>query len=131
MSFMVAVVLSNVAGPAMAQQSPEFRSPPPVNNSTNGQAPSGQPGKVQSQLTPKQARQFVADFNRNLTNGCLRNPPANVASAQSYCSCYASAFINRYEVGELVTINTIAAKSKLALDVITLMMAPDRRLCAR
>lgn len=131
LSLLTTAVVFSVGGPAMAQQSPGFRSQPPVNNSSTRPASSVQPAPAQSQLTPRQARQFVAVFNRNITDGCLKNPPANVLNPQNYCSCYASAFTKRYEVGELITINAVAAKSKLGLDVITLMMAPDRRLCAK
>ena len=104
------LLISVACSAAMAQQSPPA-------------------SKQKGQPSAQQVKKFVDNFSRNLVSGCLKSNPENVENPQGYCNCYAQAFTKRYAAGDLVAINSAATSSKIALDVITLMMAPDRRLC--
>ena len=123
------VVLFCLACSAMAQQSPGGRQGTTNQNSGNIQAPPGLPASAQGQATAAQVRQFVSNFNRNIAKGCLQSRLEGLRNPQGYCNCYAQAFTNRYAAADLVAINTAATSSKIAVEVITLMMAPERRMC--
>jgi len=103
------ICLLSLASSAMAQQAPAI----------------GQ----KAQPTPQQVRQFVDNFSRNIAKGCLQSRLEGLRNPQGYCNCYAQAFTNRYAAADLVAINTAATSSRIAVDVITLMMAPERRMC--
>jgi len=50
-------------------------------------------------------------------------------NARAYCGCYAASFVRRYPPADLAVINSFAAKSSQAIDLVTVMMSPERRAC--
>lgn len=81
------------------------------------------------QPTAAQQRQFVQTFQANVIKGCTQNPPKDVRNARGYCSCYAKAFVDRYQPNELAVLTNAAGASPQNSQLISLMMAPEQRAC--
>ena len=81
-----------------------------------------------AQPTPEQIRAYVASFEANVNKGCVQSKP-QVANVAAYCRCYAASFVKRYSPNELAAMNNLAGQSPQAVQMITLMMSPERRAC--
>jgi hypothetical protein len=88
-----------------------------------------QQSSQQRQPTPAEIRRFVQSFESNVVKGCQQNPPKGLRNPSGYCNCYAKAFTDRYEPGELATISNIAGASPQNTQLISVMMAPNQRSC--
>ena len=113
------ILLLLSAAPAMAQQTPPAVSPSEPNRQTPQAA------------TPQQISKFIANFQNGVTQGCLRTPPKDIPNPRSYCSCYAKAFIDRYNPNDLAVINNLAERyPQIATITISVMMRPESLACA-
>lgn len=81
------------------------------------------------QPTAAQQRQFVQTFQSNVIKGCTQNPPKDLRNVRGYCSCYAKAFVDRYQPNELAVLTNAAGSSPQISQIISLMMAPEQRSC--
>jgi hypothetical protein len=88
-----------------------------------------QQASQQRQPTPAEIRRFVQGFQNNVMKGCDQNPPKGLKNPSGYCSCYAKSFVDRYEPGELATISNLAGASPQNAQLISVMMAPNQRVC--
>ena len=93
--------------------------------------PSAQNREIPQAATPQQISQFIASFQNGVTQGCLRTPPKNIPNPRSYCSCYAKAFIDRYNPSDLAAMNNLAERyPQVAPATISVMMQPESLSCA-
>jgi hypothetical protein len=88
-----------------------------------------QQGSQQRQPSPAEIRRFVQSFQVNVAKGCQQNPPKGLKNASGYCTCYAKSFVDRYDPGELAAISNLAGASPQNAQLISVMMAPDQRMC--
>ena len=106
-AFSTAAILT-ISFPSQAQTTPATRRP--------------------NQPTPQQLRNFVTSFQANIETGCLNGKP-NTKNPQNFCKCYASSFSKRFTPNELVIINGLVNQNQQAVNVVNMMMSPERRAC--
>jgi len=72
---------------------------------------------------------FVRDFRADVVRGCMANAPGKLKNPRGYCTCYASAFVNRFTPQDLAAITKLSGELPRANRLIALMMSPEIRSC--
>jgi len=79
-----------------------------------------------------QANRYVAEFEKNIANGCFKNFKNPKKENWQYCKCYAKEFVKRYNANELRTITKKIQNlnnSGAATQLVAAMTSPERRMC--
>lgn len=101
------ILLSLSMAPALAQNSPPSQTPAPTN-----------------------ARQ-QQEFSTNFLRGCLKGRTPGVRNQSAYCTCFANAYLGRYNPQTLALIINVSGQlGKGGADLVALMMSPERQACA-
>ena len=72
---------------------------------------------------------YKQSFQRNVRTGCLNSSSLPQAKKETYCSCYARLFTNRYSASELLAMSNWVVNNPNHVAVIPLMMSPEVSRC--
>jgi len=76
-------------------------------------------------------RRLTSQFKEGFEQGCNQRKKSDVKNQRGYCRCMANAYDKRYSGQELAAIsNSIAVLGDNGPTIISLMMAPEARMCA-
>lgn len=71
----------------------------------------------------------MRDFRSDVERGCMANAPGKLKNPRGYCTCYASALVNRFTPQDLAAITKMSGEMPRANRLIALMMSPEVRSC--
>ena len=86
---------------------------------------------TESKPDTQSERLFKERFQANLVTGCKKSPPGDVPDVNSFCSCYAKSFTDRYSAPTLKLLSDAATKYPIARQTIRAMLQPEISACAR
>ena len=87
-----------------------------------------------SRITPAQRAKAEKNYRQKIKNAvfgrCNATAPVKDARAKvAACQCYAKAYVERYNLNELVAIQTWANKNSGSASILTVMSTPEARAC--
>ena len=87
-----------------------------------------------ARITPVQKAQAERNYRQKLKNAvfgrCNATAPVKNARAKvAACQCYAKAYLDRYDLSDLVAIQKWSAKNPGATSIVSRMMYPEAKVC--